>query len=112
MTIIDTRSHDTAVAGLSWSSPDKDLWVANLDGDYAGMVEFRDGHFIVQNHLGETVATCSSIPTAMEALESAANAAAEPAVTRFLATLTTKPNPLATRVPKTGYVRNSSTLAG
>jgi len=113
MTILDTRPHDTAVvAELSWSSPDTDLWVASRSGDYAGMVEFRDGHFVVQNHLGETVATCSSIPTAQAALAATAETASAPVVTRLLSTLASStPRPLATRAPKTGYVRSTSVRA-
>jgi len=113
MTLFDTRSPDadTAVAPeLSWSSPDTNLWVANHDGDYAGMVEFVDGHFAVQNAQGEHVATCTSIPEAMTALETQAEAPAPPAPLRFLATLaSTSPTH---RTPKTGYVRRTSVNAG
>ena len=113
MTILDTRPNDSAVvAELSWSSPDTDLWVASRSGDYAGMVEFRDGHFVVQNHLGETIATCSSIPSAQAALEAAAVGAAAPVVARLLSTLVTSaPRPLATRTAKTGYVRSTAVHA-
>ena len=113
MTLFDTRSPDTTlVPELAWSSPDSNLWVASLNGDYAGMVEFTDGHFAVHNAQGESVATCSSIPEAQSALAAQATTTAAPAAVRFLATLaTTSPRPLSLRTPKTGYVRSGSVHA-
>ena len=109
MTLFDTRSPDAGTAAapeLSWSSPDTNLWVANRDGDYAGMVEFIDGHFAVQNAHGEHIATCSSIPEALTAREVHSAAPAAPAAVRFLATLaSTAPGH---RTPKTGYVRRGA----
>jgi hypothetical protein len=33
-----------------WSSPEENLWVANRNGEYAGMVEFVDGHFLSRDN--------------------------------------------------------------
>jgi hypothetical protein len=69
MARFDGRSaRDTTVTDLDWSSPDSNLWVAAANGDYAGMVEFVDGHFSVRNSTGAPVAVCTSIPEAMAAL--------------------------------------------
>ncbi|TBN57675.1 hypothetical protein EYE40_09905 [Glaciihabitans arcticus] len=51
-----------------WSSPDAGLWVASTQGDYAGMIEFADGRFVVTDATGRAVGTATSIPLAKLAL--------------------------------------------
>lgn len=60
---------------LSWTSPADDLWVAKLNGEYAGMVEFADGHFIARGHTAELIDNFSSIPDAKAAVQASAVAA-------------------------------------
>ena len=69
MTVLDIRRNEaTLPVDVAWSSPDLDLWVATIDGDFAGMVEFTDGHFVVSDHTGTVLTTTSSIPDAQSAL--------------------------------------------
>ena len=64
---MDTTISDIEV--ITWSSPDSELWVANGDGEYAGMVEFTEGRFEVRNSIGSVVGTATSVPAAREMLE-------------------------------------------
>ena len=64
---MDTTLSDRRV--IHWSSPDSELWVANGDGEYAGMVEFMEGRFEVRNSIGAVVGTATSVPAAREMLE-------------------------------------------
>jgi hypothetical protein len=58
------------VAGLtSWTAPDENLWVASNLGEFAGMVEFRDGHFVAGDRTGNILGNFSSIPAAREAVD-------------------------------------------
>jgi hypothetical protein len=59
---------DITTTDLDWSNPDSNLWVAAADGDYAGLVEFVDGHFSVRNSTGVVIAVGTSIPDAQAAL--------------------------------------------
>jgi hypothetical protein len=69
MTTFNLRSGpDTLATDIVWSSPETNLWVATANGDYAGLVEFVDGHFSVRSSTGSVVAECSSIPAARAAL--------------------------------------------
>ena len=69
MSLFDGRvSRTTSAPALDWSTPDSNLWVAASNGDYAGLVEFVDGHFNVRNSTGAIVAVCTSIPDAQAAL--------------------------------------------
>jgi len=69
MTAVDIRINEAAQpVDVVWANPDNNLWVATVDGEFAGMVEFSDGHFVVTDHAGSTVATESSIPAAQAAL--------------------------------------------
>jgi len=69
MTAVDIRINEaTQPVDVVWSTPDNNLWVATVDGEFAGMVEFADGHFVVTDHTGSTVTSESSIPAAQAAL--------------------------------------------
>jgi len=50
-----------AVGSLSWSSPESRLWVAMLDGEYAGFVEFTEGHYAVSNSVGAHTKTFGTL---------------------------------------------------
>jgi hypothetical protein len=106
MTIFDTRGEAAVTADVSWSSPDKDLWVATVNGDYAGMIEFADGHFVVNDHTGEIIATTSSIPAAKSELTSHASTASNP-----VAELISHIAPRAARPPRTSYARGNAKCA-
>jgi hypothetical protein len=70
MTVLDIRINEaTKPVDVVWSSPDTDLWVATIDGDFGGMIEFVDGHFVVTDQTGSIVTSASSIPSAQAALE-------------------------------------------
>jgi hypothetical protein len=49
------------VVTLSWTSPEDSLWVANVRGEYAGMVEFADGHFLVLDATGHQLGSHSNL---------------------------------------------------
>ncbi|MFB2580784.1 hypothetical protein ACEXQD_06005 [Herbiconiux sp. P15] len=66
MTAVLPSRPDTAI--LRWASPETRLWVATHDGEYAGMVEFTDGHFVTHDRAGRTVGTSSSLPAAQRAI--------------------------------------------
>jgi hypothetical protein len=58
------------VAGpLTWLSPEAKLWVASRDGDFAGFVEFTDGHYDVTDARGAHVASCGTLHQAQDAVE-------------------------------------------
>jgi hypothetical protein len=57
----------TAIA-LVWAQPADDLWIASAGGEFAGMVEFGDGHFIATDRTGVLLDTVSGVPGAMHAV--------------------------------------------
>jgi hypothetical protein len=69
-----------AVTEISWRSPELNLWVATSNGEYAGMVEFLDGHFVARGRTGDVIDHLSSIPSAQKAVtdRALADAAAMP----------------------------------
>jgi hypothetical protein len=96
----DTRSTPT---NLDWSNPDSNLWVAAANGDYAGLVEFVDGHFGVRNSTGAVVAVCASIPAAQAALarhRDAPGSSAETAVSPMTGRSRSR------RAPRPAYLRD------
>lgn len=64
----------TGTFGLLWTTPDADLWVANRDGEYAGLVEFTDGHFIARDSTGHILGTEVSVAAAKLLVRSQADA--------------------------------------
>ena len=69
MTTVDIRINEaTEPVDVVWATPDSNLWVATVAGEFAGMVEFADGHFVVTDHTGSVVTSESSIPAAQAAL--------------------------------------------
>lgn len=54
---------------LMWLSPEAKLWVASRDGDFAGFVEFTDGHYSVTDARGATIASCGTLSQAQDVVE-------------------------------------------
>jgi hypothetical protein len=67
MSLTVERAAGTATT-ISWRSPELNLWVATSNGEYAGMVEFLDGHFVARGRTGDVIDHFSSIPAAQEAV--------------------------------------------
>jgi hypothetical protein len=60
---------DTRIAVIpTWVSPEAKLWVASRNGEYAGMVEYTEGHFAAHDHAGRSRGTHSSLPAAQRAV--------------------------------------------
>lgn len=59
---------DAPVEPLSWSAPEPKLWVANQQGEYAGMVEYLDGHFLATGARGEDFGEYSDRGQAQDAV--------------------------------------------
>jgi hypothetical protein len=67
--MLQEATHTTrAEAILFWASPEDSLWVASLNGEYAGMVEFIDGHFVVLDPTGQQLGSYSNLREAKEAV--------------------------------------------
>jgi hypothetical protein len=101
---------DTSVTHLepTWARPDTDLWVATVNGDYAGMIEFNDGRFVCRNHIGDVVANSTSIPAAKEALRTHLRSRTTPVATGHLSAFTTRlPRLFGEKVPRTAYMRST-----
>jgi hypothetical protein len=69
MTTTIERDAAAVADPTSWSSPDENLWVASNLGEFAGMVEFRDGHFVAGDRTGNELGNFSSIPAARDAVD-------------------------------------------
>jgi hypothetical protein len=61
-----------AAVETTWLTPEPKLWVGSQAGEFAGMIEFRQGHFLATDRLG---ASLGAHPT----LESAKQRVGEPA---------------------------------
>ena len=62
------RDDRPVASRLSWTTPAEDLWIASVDGEFAGMIEFADGHFITTDRRGGLLDNFSGIPHAMRAV--------------------------------------------
>ncbi|PRY64297.1 hypothetical protein B0I08_1134 [Glaciihabitans tibetensis] len=58
-----TQSADIQVV-VTWMAPEDNLWVASVNGEYAGMVEFFDGHFVARDSSGHELSSHSNLPEA------------------------------------------------
>jgi len=106
MTMLEmTQTELAAPAAIAWSSPDINLWVATLAGEFAGMIEFSQGHFVVSDATGSLIATTTNIPAAQDALE---NGAAPVAVRQMPTGLTFKTPSILSRAPRTAYRRSAA----
>lgn len=59
----------TIEAPLRWSSPEAKLWVATREGEFAGFVEFREGHYVVSDGAGRELAPRATLREAKGALD-------------------------------------------
>jgi hypothetical protein len=55
---------------IVWSSPETKLWVGSRSGEYAGMIEYSAGHFVVTGRVGQPLGSCSDLNQAMSVAES------------------------------------------
>lgn len=108
-----TTGTPTAAADILWTNPDTNLWVATVAGDYAGMIEFSDGHFVVHGHTGTEIATFSNIPAAKSALIEHTCSRTAPKAVRLLNSLkaSVSANPFADHTPRPVYARGSGLAA-
>ncbi|RFA13729.1 hypothetical protein B7R21_07805 [Subtercola boreus] len=51
-----------------WIRPDTDLWVAQGSGEFIGMVEFVDGHFVSTDRGSRVIDSFSDLPAARQAV--------------------------------------------
>ncbi|MGK9148100.1 hypothetical protein KXS11_10795 [Plantibacter flavus] len=63
---------------IVWAELDASLWVASTGGEYAGMVEFRDGRFLAASETGQPLGEHVSLLRAKAAVESGPKAMALP----------------------------------
>ncbi|PPF80324.1 hypothetical protein C5B96_11055 [Subtercola sp. Z020] len=69
MTIADiSSSADIFELDVLWISPDANLWVAQGSGEFIGMVEFTDGHFVSTDRAGSVIDSYSDLPAARSAV--------------------------------------------
>lgn len=66
MTLALTRPHASSV---SWSSPDRGLWIAANGADPLGTIERRDGHYISTDAKGRIVGTFEDFTSAQVAID-------------------------------------------
>ena len=66
MTLALTRPHASSV---SWTNPDRGLWVAVNGADDLGMIERRDGRYISTDAKGRTVGTFDDFTAAQVAID-------------------------------------------
>jgi hypothetical protein len=83
MSLTVERSPEAATK-ISWRSPELNLWVATSNGEYAGMVEFLDGHFVARGRTGDIIDHFSSIPAAQDAVTERSHVDAIPAAPRSI----------------------------
>jgi hypothetical protein len=43
------------LADVDWLSPEPKLWVGSRGGEFAGMVEFSNGHFLATDRIGASL---------------------------------------------------------
>ncbi|MCU1404533.1 MAG: hypothetical protein JWQ43_836 [Glaciihabitans sp.] len=109
MTLFDTRPvTNAAPVEIVWSTPDRNLWVAMVNGDYAGMIEFTDGHFVVRDMANHIVATAVSIPAAQYLFAQNLGSRPRSAAARLVSSLAsgTHRGAFLDLHPRPGYVRH------
>ena len=57
---------------VTWASPEAKLWVGSRRGEYAGMIEYTQGHFVVSGPTGRRLGSCSDLAQAMAVAEQGA----------------------------------------
>jgi hypothetical protein len=56
-------------APLTWATPEAKLWIASRRGEYAGMIEYTEGHFMATGATGFDLGGYSSLAQAMASVD-------------------------------------------
>jgi len=64
---------------IRWTSPESTLWVATRGADFAGFVEFREGHYAVTNGIGAQLKHGATLGAAQALIGKPNSAASHPA---------------------------------
>ncbi len=67
-TTSSTPGESAGAAPLQWTSPEAKLWVATRAGEFAGFVEFGEGHYRVTDGLGAAIGTAATLLDAKRVL--------------------------------------------
>jgi hypothetical protein len=68
MTVVATGAQ-SRTPSIKWDHPDTQVWVATLDGEYLGMIEFVDGQFAANNTVRSSYNRFPSLYEAKMSLE-------------------------------------------
>jgi hypothetical protein len=68
MAVVAAGSHSLTPT-IKWDHPDPQVWVATLDGEYLGMIEFVDGQFAANNTVRSSYHRFPSLHEAKMSLE-------------------------------------------
>lgn len=60
---------DAPSVPLSWATPEPKLWIASRKGEYAGMIEYTEGHFMATGSTGYDLGAYSDLTQAMTAVD-------------------------------------------
>jgi hypothetical protein len=61
-------AREVARATITWSEPDKGLWVANYGGYYGGTVDKQGTHYFVSDTFGQYIGDFATLEAAQEQL--------------------------------------------
>jgi hypothetical protein len=78
----------TEVPDVRWTSPEAKLWVATRGADFAGFVEFREGHYVVTDGRGAQLDDCATLREAKALIVRADEPAKLPAALTYVAVVT------------------------
>jgi hypothetical protein len=81
-------STGTDVPEVRWTSPEAKLWVATRGADFAGFVEFREGHYVVTDGRGAQLDDCATLREAKALITRADEPAKLPAALTYIAVVT------------------------
>lgn len=70
VTNIRTARPVTELSPVIWAEPESKLWVGARDGEYAGMIEYAEGHFVCTGPTGEPLGSASDLTQAMSVVTS------------------------------------------
>jgi hypothetical protein len=67
-TLLPRRGDDADTTPLTWRNVDDGLWVATVDGEFAGMTEQQGSTYLVTDEVAHPVGTYRSLDHALGAL--------------------------------------------
>ena len=67
--IAESATVTPIAAPLSWATPESKLWIASRNGEYAGMIEYTEGHFLATGATGFDLGGFSDLGQAMAAVD-------------------------------------------